>query len=159
MPRYNEIMSGDVEIMGDPAMIVTEADKSITEYTAKGFKLSDKIWVGIGNGVSIAANAAGPTLGPTLTVSQQVNNPFKPYLIHFPSEYNVDTYLEQLSYGSLNMIDGDPVPNTAFSEASEIGVVSIPTVQTAQPVSIRCRNDSTDQIQVAYALRGIRLRQ
>lgn len=151
--RYDELMS-DVEVVGDPAMVVTEADKSITEYVAKGFKLSDKIWVGVGNGVLVAA---GPATAATL--QQQVNNPFKPYRIVFPSEYAVDSYLEQLSYGSLNMVDGDPIPNAAFTEAANRGDVSIPTVQTAQPITIRLRNDGTNSLNAAYGLMGIRLRQ
>ena len=149
MNRYSEL--GDVEIVGDPAQQVTEADKQFVEFVNKGWKIADKIWVGLGGGTALLA-------GATAEFITQVSNPFKPYRIQFPSEYTVDTYLEELAWGSTSMVDGDRLSLSAFSEAANRGDVSLPTVQTSMRMTARIVNASANDINVAIQFNGFRLR-
>lgn len=143
---------GDTEIIGDPASMVTEADKSVTEYLNKGFKLSDKIWVGVGNRTVITAGNQGQ-------ITTQVSNPFKPMRVCTPSQYAPDGYIMGFEYGAVRLFDGAPVVLDAFTEAANLGDVSWPTVQTSQNMVGTIRNDSATDNPYDLALYGIRLRQ
>ena len=152
MSGYTDIL-GDVEIMGDPAAQVTEADKSMVEYLQKGFKISDKIWVAVGQTI-IASTFSGQ-------VTAQVSNPYKPVRVCTPSQYAPDGFLQGFEYGAVRLFDGAAhgVSLDCFTEAANLGDVSWPTVQTSQTMQGTIQNDSANANPYTLNLFGFRLRQ
>lgn len=149
---YDDLIS-DVEIMGDPAAAVTEADKSVVEYLQKGFKLSDKIWVAVGE-TTIGAGLSGQ-------VTAQVSNPFKPVRMCTASQYAPDGFVQNFEYGALRFFDGSAhgVQLDCFTEAANLGDLSWPTVQTSQNMVGTIQNDSANANPYTLNFYGIRLRQ
>lgn len=150
---YDDLLS-DVEILGDPAAAVTEADKSVVEYLQKGFKLSDKIWVAVGETTIAGAGGTGQ-------VTAQVSNPFKPVRMCTASQYAPDSFIQNFEYGALRFFDGAAhgVQLDCFTEAANLGDLSWPTVQTSQNMIGTILNDSANAQPYTLNFYGIRLRQ
>lgn len=152
---FDRVM-GETEIMADPAALVTEADKSVVDYMQRGYKLADKIWVGLGDGAAIPAQAGA--IPGTATIVQNFSNPMKPLKLGFSSQYAPDLYMTSFSYGAVSLVDGAGVPMDMFTEAALLGDVSFPTIQTSQNVSIGVRNNGAIASRLSMAMYVIRLR-
>jgi hypothetical protein len=152
------IVSGP-EILGDPAMAVaagavaTEADKSVAKYVAEaGYTASDRIVVGIGAPRTLAAGASA-------TFETQVNTPFKPESVCVPSWLQPGLVVTAVIIGPTNLVDGDAIDTTRWSEVSLQARVSWPTADTSQKIIIRLtNNDTVAKTNVSVSLYGVRLR-
>jgi len=143
---------GAPEILGDPATAVpTAADQDITKYTQKGYTASDKIYFGIGDGGALAA-------GAEVLFRQSVQTPFKPLRLTMASQYVPDIVIVQVKIGSVDLVEGAPVPAEVWSEVSENNCVSWPTLDVSQELQIRLRNRGLIDIAVDIGVYGVRLR-
>jgi hypothetical protein len=152
-----EILSGP-EILGNPALAVaagsiTEADKSVTKYVAEGgYRASDRIRVGVGARRNLA-------VGAQQTFQVQVNTPFKPELVCVPSWLQPALMCDSVQIGATNLVDGDPIDTTCWSEVSQQAQVSWPTCDTSQNIIIKMTNgDTVIKNNASISLQGIRLR-
>lgn len=147
-----EILSA-LEILGDPAMAVpTQADRDVTKYLDAGYKASDKIYFGVGNNATLAAGATG------IVFQQQVQTPFKPLKLTFPSQYCPDVLINQVQIGSVLLLEGNPIPIEVWSEVSRNNQVSWPTLDTSQSLIITLTNAGLVDVLVNIGSWGIRLR-
>lgn len=161
MNAYDAMMRGSVgspmilgapEILGDPALGVTvAADTDVTKYIDKGWTASDRIYFGLGNNVLLPA--AGELL-----FTQSVQTPFKPQRLTLPSQYCPDVVIVQAKIGSVDLIEGDPVPAEVWSEVSTNNAVSWPTLDVSQQLQIRFRNNGLVAVPINLAAWGLRLR-
>lgn len=157
MNAYTRLLGGDpdvgqIEIVGDAAMPVSEADKGVVTYVQRGYKVADRSYMGIGNGQTVAA--AG---GPDSTFTRAVVEPFKPLKMIVPS-WAAGLVLVSATIGTTQLIDGDPVPMEAFSEVSNAGDFSWPTVEMSQSITMIVRNRNAFAIDLDIGFFGIRLR-
>lgn len=157
MVSGTQILSGP-EILGDPAMAVaastiTEADRSVAKYVAEaGYTASDRIRVGIGAPRTMAA-------GVQSTFQVQVNTPFKAELVCVPSFLQPALYVDAVTIGATNLVDGDQIDTACWSEVSRQAAVSWPTADTSQNIIIKMTNgDTVPKNFVSISLQGIRLR-
>lgn len=162
MNAYQRLLSaggaamGQIEIMGDVAAMVTEADKGITTYTEGGYKLADKTYVGLGLPTGIVMNPPG---GLDITLNQPVVTPFKPLLLIIPSWAAPGVMLVGCQIGPTQLIDGQPVPADTFTEVANSANFSWPTVEMSQNITLVLRNTNAvvpDPFNIAFY--GIRLR-
>lgn len=143
---------GQVEIVGDPAAMVTEADKGVVNYTQEGYKLADKTYVGLGNGAALAA-------GAQVVLTQPVITPFKPLKLIIPSYIAPGLVVVGCQIGPTQMVDGQPICADAFTEVSNALQFSWPTVEMSQNIILTLLNRgpaAIDFLDVAFY--GIRLR-
>jgi hypothetical protein len=147
---------GQIEIMGDAAALVTEADKGIVTYTEQGYKVADKTYVGLGLATGIIMN---PPLGLDITLNQPVVTPFKPLLLVIPSWAAPGVMVVGCQIGPTQLIDGQPIPADAFTEVANSSSFSWPTVEMSQSITLVLRNTNPvvpDPFNIAFY--GIRLR-
>lgn len=143
---------GAPEILGDPATAVpTASDNDITKFVDKGYTASDKIYFGLGNNTILGA-------GLELLFVQSVQTPFKPLRATFPSQYAPDILITQAKIGSVDLVEGDPVPLEVWSEVSRNNAISWPTLDVSQQMQIRLRNVGLIDVPVNIAFWGVRLR-
>jgi hypothetical protein len=143
---------GQVEIVGDVAAMVTEADKGIVNYTQEGYKLADKTYVGLGNGQALG-------IGAQAVLRQAVVTPFKPLKLIIPSYIAPGLVVVGCQIGPTQMIDGQPICADAFTEVSNALQFSWPTVEMSQEIIITVLNRGLAAIQfLDIAFYGIRLR-
>lgn len=146
-----EILGGP-EILGDPAtQIPTAADQDITKYIDAGWTASDKTLMGLGDGTVLLA-------GTEALFQVQTQTPFKVLQITQASQYVPDLVLVQCKIGSVDLVEGFPIPMEMFSEVSNNAKVSWPTLDTSQSVSMRIRNRGAVDVRIDIGFYGIRLR-
>lgn len=150
---------GAVEVLEDPAIALASAGdaRQPQQFTDIQYKNADDCHLGASNatpgGVTIAA-------GAVVTVSGTPTSPFKPRAVVIPSYLQVDLFIDQVTIGPFNAIEGDPVPAAGHSEVSLNQFVSWPTIQANSPIKFALRNASAaDKTHVAVDIRGTRLRQ
>ncbi len=147
---------GQIDILGDVAAMVTEADKGITTYTESGYKLADKTYVGLGLATGIVMNPPG---GLDITLNQPVVTPFKPLLLCIPSWAAPGVMVVGCQIGPTQLIDGQPIPADVFTEVANSANFSWPTVEMSQSINLVLRNTNAvvpDPFNIAFY--GIRLR-
>lgn len=147
---------GRPEILGDPAAAINnlvEADAEVVKYIAEGkYTASDRIRVGIGAARTLAA-------GVEDTFETQVNTPFKPEIVHVPSFLQPGLMCTAFIIGPTNLIDGDPIDTSCWSEVSTQAKVSYPTANTSQKLIVKLRNnDTVAKNNVSINVQGVRLR-
>lgn len=152
-----EESTGQIEILGDPASLVTEADKNVIEYTQKGYRLADKTYLGIGDGVTVpAATPAGPGI---VNLRVAVLTPFKINQCVIPSFRAPGLILISVTIGPTQMIDGHPIPADMLTEVSNALNFSWPTVEMSQEVRMQIGNRNAFEIEyLDIGFKGIRLR-
>jgi hypothetical protein len=150
---------GAVEVLEDPAIALPNAGdaRNPQQFTDIQYRNADDCHLGCSNqtagGVTIAA-------GTALNVQGTPTSPFKPRSVVIPSYLQVDLFIDQVTIGPFNAIEGDPVPAAGHSEVSLNQFVSWPTIQANSPIKFILRNASaTDKLHVAVDIRGTRLRQ
>ncbi len=147
---------GQIEIMGDTAAMVTEADKGIVTYTEQGYKIADKTYVGLGLPTGIVMAPAG---GIDTVLDQPVVTPFKPLMLCIPSWAAPGVLVVGVQIGPTQLIDGQPIPADVFTEVSTANNFSWPTVEMSQNIHIVLRNLNAlapDPFNIGFY--GIRLR-
>lgn len=146
---------GTPSILGDPTALVVEVDNPV-KYIEDGFKAADRIHVGVGGGTGLAATIAA---GASVTLTAQVANPFKPEFVTIQSAKAPGLFITEIDIAATRLLDGDPIPCEVFSEVSNYGRVSWPTVGTSQFIRITVVNRNAAAVTlVGFALQGIRLR-
>lgn len=149
-PR-NTYVGAPIEIVGDRAIVVADVDNP-AKYLEGKYTAQDRIDIGFGNAVSLAA-------GATFTYSTTVSTPFKPEELTVPSWLAPDVSIMAIDIGPCRYIDGqNGIPGDQYSEVSNTRKVSWGTVQTGVPIAITLRNDTAAAVTVKLALRGLRLR-
>jgi hypothetical protein len=147
---------GTVEIVGDDAALVTEADKGVITYIDQGYKVADKTYVGL-QAPATPAFAAAPAPDVTLTVP--VVTPFKPIQMVIPSWVAPGLVVVGVQIGPTQLIDGNPMPADAWTEVSTINTFSWPTVEMSQSIIVVIRNRNAFAIDFFnMGFYGIRLR-
>jgi len=146
---------GAVEVLEDPAVQATEGRKP-TQYKETEYRNSDDCHLGLANGI-----AGGDILPPGAKLFFGTpTSPFKPRAMTIPSYLQVDLFIQQITIGPFNAIEGDPVPATAHSEVSLTQFVSYPTIQANSPMKVTLFNASAlNKLHVAVDVRGTRLRE
>lgn len=151
---YTRLMGGDIgaiDIVGDAAMPVTEADKGVVTYVDRGYKIADRSYMGIGNGQTCPA-------GGNLQIAQPVVEPFKPLKMIVPSWMAPGLVLQSVSIGTVQLIDGQPVPMDAWTEVSTANGFSWPTVEMSQSIIMIVQNTNAFDVDLWIGFFGIRLR-
>lgn len=146
-----EFVGAPIEIVGDKAVVVADVDNP-AKYLEGKYVAQDRIDVGFGNAVTLAA-------GATATYTATVSTPFKPEELTIPSWLAPDVSIMAVDIGPNRYIDGQSgVPGDQYSEVSNTRKVSWGTVQTGVPIAISVRNDTAAAVTIKFALRGLRLR-
>lgn len=153
---YEALGIGAVEVLEDPAIQSQDA-KNPTRYRDVEYKNSDDCHLGCSNktagGVTIAA-ASG------LIIEGVPTSPFKPRAVVIPSYLQIDLFMQQVTIGPFNAIEGDPIPVASHSEVSLNQFVSWPTIQANSPIRFNMLNASAvAKDHVAIDVRGARLRE
>jgi hypothetical protein len=152
-----DAMLQDVEIitrprgasLGNPAMAVDQApEDAAVEYTQDKYNNADRINVGVGGLFAV----------PASSTAQIISNPFRTQKVTIPSSVAEFLLLDQITIGSVNLIDGDPICADIFSEVSLNNQVNWPTAQTGQQFRITVTNADAAPHQPRITLSGIRLR-
>lgn len=149
-----------VEVLEDPAVALGPGDKpaDATEYEQLVYKNKDDCHLGCSNGV-----LGGVTIAPAspLVISGVPTSPFKPKNVMIPSYQQIDLFIQQVTIGPFNAIEGDGVPAASHSEVSLTQFVSWPTIQANSPIRFQMYNADpvNPKIRLAIDVRGIRLRQ
>jgi hypothetical protein len=143
---------GNTEILGDPAMGLAAApDADMTKFIQKGYTASDKIYFGLGNNFLLIAGAEA-------LLVQSVQTPFKPLKATFPSQYCPDVLITQVKVGSVDLVEGDPIPIEVWSEVSMNNMISWPTLDVSQQMQVRLRNVGAVDVRCNIGFFGLRLR-
>lgn len=143
---------GQIEIVGDEAAMVTEADKGVVTYVEAGYKVADKTYVGLGNGVAL------PGGGVITPLQVPVITPFKPLKMIIPSWAAPGLVVVNVQIGPTQLIDGNPMPADAFTEVSTINHFSWPTVEMSQNITVQIQNRGAALPFFDMGFYGIRLR-
>lgn len=154
---------GDIETLDDPAVRVPEQqarrvrDEVGQKYAEIEYKNKDDCHLGVANGV-----AGGDTiLAGTAKVFESVpTSPFKPKAMVIASYAQVNLFIQAVTIGPFNAIEGDMVPAAAHSEVSLTQFVSWPMIQANSPIRVTLYNaDPSDKENISIDIRGIRFRQ
>jgi hypothetical protein len=149
-----------VEILEDPAVAVNRAtaETDATEYEQLVYKNKDDCHLGCSNQVlgGVTIPAASP-----LSIQGVPTSPFKPKNVMIPSYQQIDLFIQQVTIGPFNAIEGDGVPAASHSEVSLTQFVSWPTIQANSPIRFNMYNADpvNAKVRLAIDVRGIRLRQ
>jgi hypothetical protein len=147
---------GDIEVLEDPAQQVDSAGPSGIKYMGVEYKNADDCHLGCSN-----KTAGGVTVGAGLAVIIEgiPTSPFKPRACVVPSYLQVDLFMQQVTIGPFNAIEGDPIPVCAHSEVSLNQFVNWPMIQSNSPIRFVIFNASAaDKLHVAIDVRGTRFR-
>lgn len=139
---------GDVDV-GDPA--VRGKPRQATRFEDKTFSQSDEVDFGVGGGQLLNP-------GTSRIFSAQVSAPFKPERLTFPSEYAPGVYIKQITIGPLRLVEGDPIPATAYTEVSNNNKINWGTMQTSMTANFELENRTTTPVPIGFTIRGKRLR-
>lgn len=143
---------GQIEIVGDDTALVTEADKGVITYVEAGYKVADKTYVGLGNGIAL------PGAGIITPLAVPVVTPFKPLKMIIPSWAAPGLVVVAVQIGPTQMIDGNPIPADAFTEVSTVNQFSWPTVEMSQQIMVQIQNRGAALAFFDMGFYGIRLR-
>jgi hypothetical protein len=145
-----DILSGPVEMLGDPAAMVPTVDQP-ARYTEGKYAIEDRIDLGFAQNPTVVAP------GATQAFTAQCSSPFKPEKFMIDSAIATDISVTDIAIGSSRYIEGGPVPGAIYSEVAVTNRISWRTVQTTVPITITVRNDSANPVSVKMAVRGFRL--
>ena len=139
---------GDVDI-GDPVEAAAALKAAL--YADRPFNREDEVNVGLYDGVVIVP-------GGTHDLVQQVDNPFKPLAVVFPSWQCPGMQITSIRIAAVNLVEGGPIPADIYNEASTKNAVSWPTVQTSGRIIVTIFNNSSANVTPNLALKGRRIR-
>lgn len=155
---YDALGLGAVEVLEDPAIQSTaEQAKNPTRYRDVEYRNADDCHLGCSN-----KTAGGVTIGAGLglIIEGVPTSPFKPKAVVIPSYLQIDLFMQQVTIGPFNAIEGDPIPVASHSEVSLNQFVSWPTIQANSPIRFNMLNASAAaKDHVAVDVRGARLRE
>lgn len=153
---------GDIETLGDPAVQVPQheveriREQEGQKYHELQYRNKDDCHLGCANGVP-----GGDTiLAGTAKVFEGVpTSPFKPKAMVLASYAQVNLFVQAVTIGPFNAIEGDMIPAAAHSEVSLTQFVSWPMIQANSPIRITLYNaDPSDKPNISVDIRGIRFR-
>ena len=131
--------------------------QGVTHYHEPDYRHSDDCHLGCANQSPIGTTI---TALQSATIQGVPTSPFKPVACVIPSYQNVGLFIQQVTIGPFNAVEGDAVPAAAHSEVSLTQFVSWPTIQANSPIKFFLNNaNTTDITNLSIDVRGIRLRE
>ena len=147
---------GDIEVLEDPAQQVERPENSGVKYMGVEYKNADDCHLGCSNKVTGGVTVAA---GTAVIIEGIPTSPFKPRACVVPSYLQVDLFMQQVTIGPFNAVEGDPVPTCAHSEVSLNQFVNWPMIQANSPIRFVMYNAAAaDKLHVAIDVRGTRFR-
>jgi len=145
-----DILSGNVDILGDPAAAV-DAANPVGKYIDGKYTIQDRIDLGFAENGTVVAAGALQTFNATCA------SPFKP--LEFVIDSTIATFLSitLIRIGASIYVEGGPVAGAIYSEVSLARKISWRTVQTQVPIQVTVRNNDVNPHAVNMTVRGFRL--
>lgn len=158
MFRQLSSVNGPIQILGDPAMKVPEAQGGV-KYTDQTYDIAEEINVGIGGRFEVPA-AAGPLISTVRALpAPNIALPFMTQRATIPSSVALYFLISVAKIAAVDLIDGDPICADIFSEVSLNNGVRWPTANTGQNIKLVVDNTDTGSAhEPRMSLTGVRLR-
>lgn len=153
-------MLGDIEILGDPAVVLAEGGGESFAVRYKDKEFNNAYFTNLGvSGRQVIPAAATPVQGTIVAITPpNIQEPYKALSVTISSAVAEFLLMNKINIGSTVLLNGRPITAAMFSEVSLNNKVRWKTAQTGQAYEIDMENaDDTEPHEPRLSFTGIRL--